>query len=335
MAREKNKRTVSEAHRELMHYTGASGLVGIINNQTLWATHAAFLNDATEIELFFEKRLAKVIEDGIRAELAASSELQVRPEFAHTPQEADETIVRYAAKMAEAIRGIARRFNQPYIVSFCTPNNFTVSRNGLLSQWRGYGKEGGYAIVFDTKGLEELLTAEAAGNFYQFLHWGDVHYHQEDDDLTNAEPEFIEAEETLRSAIGAFVKNQSQDDLEKTFGPTTMLSCSLKHWGFHEEREVRIVAIPPTPELVREGLAQGESRPVRSPRTFIRGGTPVPYLDLFSRSGDDFGCILPITRVVVGPHPQRELRKRAVQQILESRGIAAEVVVSQIPYIGA
>jgi hypothetical protein len=335
MVLKKEKRIVSEAHSELMHYTGPSGLVGIMDSQTLWATHAAFLNDSSEIELFFQERLAKVIEAGIRLELAASPELQVLSGFANTPQEADEAIVRYSYEMAEAIRGTARRFNQPYIVSFCTAANLTVSRNGLLSQWRGYGKEGGYAIVFDTKGLEELLAAEATENFYQFVQWGDVHYHQEGGDLSDADPEFIEAEEMLRSAIGAFVKNQSQEELEKTFGPTTTLSCLYKHWGFHEEREVRIVAIPPTPELIRVGLEHGESRPVRSQKIFMRGGTPVPYLELFSRSDMDVRRPLPITRVVIGPHPQQELRKKVVQQILESKGIAAEVVVSQIPYIGA
>lgn len=331
----KTKQTVSEAHSELMHYTGPSGMIGIINSQTLWATHASFLNDSTEIKLFFEKRLCNVIEAGIRAELAASPELQVLSEFAKTPQEADKAIARYALEIAEAIRVISRRFNQPYIVSFCTtsPRTPAVSKNGLLSQWRGYGKEGGYAIVFDTKGLERLLMDEGADYFYQFVQWGDVHYYQEDDDLTGAEPEFIEAEDILRNAIGAFVKNRSQEELEKAFGPTTTLSCMFKHWGFHEEREVRIVAIPPTFELIKEALAHGKSRPVRSPSTFLRGGTPVPYLDLFANNAKEVS--LPITRVIVGPHPQSELRKQAVQQLLESKGISAEVVISQIPYIGA
>ncbi len=33
----------------LYHYTDVAGLLGIVNRAALWATHARFLNDATEI----------------------------------------------------------------------------------------------------------------------------------------------------------------------------------------------------------------------------------------------------------------------------------------------
>jgi hypothetical protein len=35
----------------LFHYTTASGLIGIIETKSLWATHASFLNDTTECQL--------------------------------------------------------------------------------------------------------------------------------------------------------------------------------------------------------------------------------------------------------------------------------------------
>lgn len=333
MASDRKKKTVSEVYSELMHYTGASGLEGIIRTQTLWATNAAFLNDSSEIELFFNKRLVGVIEKGIRTELAASPELKIT---AVQDEDEDEAIVQYANDMANAIRQTARRFHLPYIASFSAPNNRTVSRDGLLSQWRGYGKEGGYAIVFDTKGIEELLASEADGYYYQSLQWGDVHYHNEDGEASNVEPEIIDAEDTLSSAIGAFIRNQSKTELEKTFEPIITLSCMFKHWGFHEEHEVRIVAIPPTPELISVLKEHGENhRPIRYPKTFIRSGVPVPYLNLFAQRDENPKPILPITRVIVGPHPQQELRKQAIQYLLESKCISAKVDVSRIPYIGA
>ncbi len=36
----------------------------------------------------------------------------------------------------------------------------TAQNDGLLSQWRGYGKDGGYALVFDSQKLEEALKDE-------------------------------------------------------------------------------------------------------------------------------------------------------------------------------
>ena len=327
-------RTVPEAHPELLHYTSVAGLLGILESQSLHATHSAFLNDSTEISLFLERRLATVLESGIRAELAADPELQVLPQFARNREEADGVVTRYAKEMAEAIQTTTHRFNEPYLVCFSAPANQRVRSDGLLSQWRGYGKDGGYALVFDALKLEELLKIEGALFWYQHAQWGDVHYHEDDGDLANAEPEILEAEDALRSAIREFIKNPESAALESTFEPVATLSCLYKHWGFHEENEVRIVAIPPNEELIREGRAAGELRPTRQRKIFVRGGTPVPYLDLFAEEVAKTRFRLPILRIIIGPHPQSEIRRQAVKGILGTHGSSAEVVVSKIPYVG-
>jgi Protein of unknown function (DUF2971) len=327
-------RTVPEAHAELLHYTSVTGLLGILESDSLRATNAAFLNDYTELSLFFERRLAKILEAGISAELAADPRLQVLPQFASTPQQAETAISQYANGMADTIRITTERFNEPYLTCFSAPANDRVLDDGLLSQWRGYGKDGGYALVFDSRKLEELLKNEASSFWYQHAQWGDVHYYQDDDDMASAEPEIHAAEGSLRAAIGRYVKKPDSSELESTFEPIATLACLYKHWGFHEESEVRIVAIPPNEELIREGRATGELRPVRPRNVFTRGGTPVPYLDLFAPNSRSEAFRLPVQRVIVGPHPQSQLRRQAVEQVLRTRGVRAEVVVSQIPYIG-
>lgn len=327
------QRTVPEAHPELLHYTSGAGILGILEGQCLRATHSAFLNDSMEIALFFERRLAKIVESAIRAEFAANPALQVLPQFAKTPQEADAVIARYVKEMADAIRTTTQCFNVPYFACFSAPTSERIRRDGLLSQWRGYGKDGGYALVFDSKKLEDVLKDEGTSFWYQHVQWGDVHYYQDDDDLQNAEPEIHAAEDSLRACIGKFIKNPVPSELESTFEPMATLSCMYKHWGFHEEREVRIVVIPPNADLVREGRADGELRPVRERKTFLRGGTPVPYLDLFTHPSAGDGFRLPVLRVIIGPHPQSQLRRMAVEEILRKKGLEAEVVLSQIPYV--
>lgn len=327
-------RSVPEAHAELLHYTSVAGLLGILQSDSLRATHSAFLNDSTEISFFLEARLAKIVETAIRAELAANPTLQVLPTLARTPQASDDVIASYASELADAFRNTTTRFNEPYLTCLSAPTNERIRVDGLLSQWRGYGKDGGYALVFDSKKLEGLLMTEGASFWYQHAQWGDVYYHQDDADLTAAEPEINEAEEALRVSIGKFITNPAPSELESTFEPMATLSCLYKHWGFHEEREVRIVVIPPNEELIREGRAAGELRPTRPRNMFIRGGTPVPYLDLFAQNPRGAKFRLPIIRVIVGPHPQSQLRRQAVEQILRTAGINADVVISKIPYIG-
>jgi hypothetical protein len=55
----------------------------------------------------------------------------------------------------------------------------------------------------------------------------------------------------------------------------------------------------------------------------------MPYIKLFGE-----GQKLPIRKILVGPHPDKTKRKRAVQQMLEQHAIEAEVLVSDIPYLG-
>src|SRR5262245_59435591 len=51
--------------KSLFHYTTAAGLIGIIETQTLWATHANFLNDSAECQL-----LNRLLTPQIRKEFA-------------------------------------------------------------------------------------------------------------------------------------------------------------------------------------------------------------------------------------------------------------------------
>jgi len=328
-------RLVTEEHANLIHYTSASGLAGILSSQSLWATHSSFLNDSQEISLFFERRLGQLLETAVREELASSPDLQILPQFARTPREAEETIVKYAREMADAIRTTTMKFNEPYIASFCTAKTQRALDDGLLSQWRAYGKDGGYAIVFDAMGLQSLLEVEARDYWYQHVQWGDVHYYQDELQIETRAEEIEEAEQGLKNAIRGFIKHPSSEELEPTFEIVATLSCLYKHWGFHEEREVRIVAVPPNRELVTQGELTSEKRPRKTPKTFVRAGCPVPYIELFGRAlPGEPARKLPITRILVGPHVQKDSRKRAVEVMLEASDINAEVVVSKIPYTG-
>jgi hypothetical protein len=162
-----------------------------------------------------------------------------------------------------------------------------------------------------------------------------VHYRQDDADAAHAAEEIVEAESKLLRTVVAFAKNPKPDELEPLFEPVPTLCCLYKHWGFREERKVRVIAIPPNATLLRDGRTSGEARPHHVSRTFVGDGCPVPYIDLFGRTSPTAELVfLPITRVLVGPHPQADNRKRAVEIMLEACGIEASVAVSQIPYIG-
>lgn len=54
-------KSLAEIHPELFHYTNAEGLIGIIESQSIWATHYAYLNDSEEIRHFLKHRLPALL----------------------------------------------------------------------------------------------------------------------------------------------------------------------------------------------------------------------------------------------------------------------------------
>lgn len=108
----------------LYHYTSAEGLLGILGNPQpkLHATHYKYLNDSTEYEyanILLNRAISKKL---ISASPVVRSVLQA---VLDTPS------------------GFLA-FTDPYIACFC-------EKDDLLSQWRGYGAKGGYAIGFGTR----------------------------------------------------------------------------------------------------------------------------------------------------------------------------------------
>ena len=84
-------------------------------------------------------------------------------------------ILEYARKFEQTI--IAHTFHVlcAYITCFCKPTGPEDFRHGLLSQWRAYGLDGGYALQFSRKKLQAAVenVKKAQGLNYDLQ---DVHY---------------------------------------------------------------------------------------------------------------------------------------------------------------
>lgn len=312
-------KAVEDEYHELFHYTSAAGLKGILETQSLWASHALHQNDAEEIKLFFDRRLTTIIEEELSAVSTAENQGSIKAT---------------AVQFKDSIKKVTLAFNQPYIFSMCGTNDGRIAEHGLLSQWRGYGKEGGYALVFETGGFKQQLGRERDRFHYQSMQWANVYYHDEKSANQRVAPEIFQAEMALRAGIREFASNPGEDVMQSTYEAVTTLSCLYKHWGFAEEHEIRVVAIPAHSSV--RNAASLDGKPAKPQRTFIRSGCPIPYIELLApptRASPKE--LLPIRRIIVGPHRDKEQRRDAVQLIIDEVGIQAEVTISEIPYIGS
>lgn len=321
---------------ELYHYTGIHGLKGIIESQTLWATHYKYLNDAEEI-IHFRDRLPEILRP-IFENIFSGLNPQQKQLLLDKYRSLDIALTEEPKKLTTIMYNVTFTgtnneppIAEPYISSFCTidKTDERIANDGLLSQWRGYGVQGGYVIIFDTQGLIELLHEEGKKWGYSAVFAGDVVYRSATDAEMRAE--FGKHIDVIQGSWEEALRVQDSKPLKKTYTPFVACACRYKHGGFAEEREFRIVVVP-TPQIAKkEGKTILPKKPVNC---FLRNGTAVPYLNLFEGITGSSGKQLPIKHIIVGPHPEKEKRKIAVKKLLSQNNIQADVSVSAIPYLG-
>ncbi|KQT37649.1 DUF2971 domain-containing protein [Methylophilus sp. Leaf414] len=319
---------VSDKYPELFHYTTAAGIEGIISSNSLWATHYAYVNDKEEFNAFFDCRLPEIIQECARSVISERYQVD-----ATAMKEIDASgglevnISNVVEALSSAIKDVSKNIYEPHFISFCGVHSNNQDKDGLLSQWRGYGTDGGYIIAFKTKELEELLHVENESFNYSWMNIGDVNYYDNKALEESALLEIRKHEADIAIAITNFLV--SDGSLEGAHEAIIAMATAHKHKGFIEEAEVRIVCCPTTKEQVKQfNLGGVENKSFKDYSFLNRNGLLVPYIKLFE------GGELPISRIIIGPHSDRDRRKKSVEKLLAKHGINVEVAVSDIPYIG-
>ena len=145
---------VSEVSKSVYHYTTLGGLLGILQSQSLWCTQYSFMNDSSEV-LLFKTRLVELLVPTIAKnyrKLCDGDPRAVRffDQLGGLQKVAEQdTLAIVNAKYQVTGDDI-------YITSFCGKHSDAyVNDNGLLR--RAYGTGGGFAVVFNTAQLEDLV----------------------------------------------------------------------------------------------------------------------------------------------------------------------------------
>jgi hypothetical protein len=310
MEEQERKENTDQAEPELLyHYTDQKGLLGIVENKCLWATHSQFLNDLSEYQIVFDA-LRELIQKKIKTDRNEKW-----------------------ANLFDLLIGI-RKIQGVFVSSFSGGKEADS-----LTMWRGYsGATGGYSIGFDRLALELIRSALFAPGENGWEDMGKCFYVDPED------PRLAESlENWIKAVLPDFVDpptNFSESDWKDPMSIVRLtpieimrhvemeasLAALVKHIGFKEENEWRIVIVD------EDGLT--------SKRTRFRQGrsTMIPYVEVSWR---DNGLPNPIRRILVGPSPNKDEAKRAVEMLLERYRIpvktedcpgGVEVVSSKIPY---
>lgn len=322
---------VHEAHPELFHYTSVGGLDGILRSQCLWATDWRHLNDAKELE-HFANVLPQLIKPG-RVELV-NQRVRQDDEFKRwvTANGGVELLCE------EESRGLAKALLESvvnpdpkeqllefYVASLCTPEGAYegVRTHGLLSQWRYYGQDGGYAIALDTAELDGLMRLEN-DRWKCRISLGDVGYSSDPLDVLESR---IEALPSLLNAINV-CKFDSAKNCEPLLDPLLQCFIHYKHWCFSDEREVRLVAVLNGPKMRKAHEEEGTAWLERERHYY----NDVPRIHLFDGlEVSERPHRLPITRILVGPGPGQRERETKLLALLDELHYEIPVTLSDMP----
>jgi hypothetical protein len=232
----------------------------------------------------------------------------------------DPKRAKYAEHFTSLI--IAYVFNnmEPYIASFCTPADEESARHGLLSQWRGYGADGGYAIQFDRYKLEQLIVERNKKAPSSFI-MRDVSYDKESHHNANLLAFKSEFETAFLAELDRLINFTSLEPFsplkDVSHGALNVLLDGLlnkKNHHFREEREVRLSF----------GLVASDRKLLKT-KYYVRDGLIVPYVESF----DVVRCI---KSIVVGPAPRQDVRVYTVMNLLKTLDIQVPVIPSMIPF---
>jgi hypothetical protein len=171
------------AHPELHHYTSFEGLAGIYQSNTIRATHFTNLNDSTEVILFREPltvELEKRFDALIRERQKQDRRVLFKVFRAGGIKFVSANLAKGLANSLYQVTfegGASFEFCDTYIASYCSHSDQPYEcENGLLSQWRGYGTDGGFCVVFDTAKLISMLAEEFDRWHYVRINIASVHY---------------------------------------------------------------------------------------------------------------------------------------------------------------
>jgi hypothetical protein len=311
--------------RSLFHYTTAQGLLGIVKDRCLFATHADFSNDSSECKLILP-HLIKVVAEEYKqcvTRLIASRVMSEEILHEHGQGVFEEEARNTVGLMLQAVNNTAPYF----ITSFCVHDESSYEySNGLLSQWRSYAR-GGFAIEFDEFAIDALNNEEMAGWCYQGMITNNVAYenhelHVKPSQFKGMAGAFLRAILPDNPKVDEILGTARIDDFARAF---LSVAPFLKHFGFREESEYRIVALCSRPTR----RDPGEKRANKEIQFRSRqDGNVIPYIALY----EGLRKPLPIKSVIVGPHAHQENQRLAVELLLERYNVDADVRVSETPF---
>jgi hypothetical protein len=324
-----------ERPEKVYHYTDAAGLLGIVTDGTVWATHYEYLNDASEFK-YAVGVMKSVIEKATTGAKPGSSKARIRDVMSKGNITSDDS-----ADPKEAAD------RQEFVACFSEGGD-------ELSQWRGYGKSiGGYSVGFPFAHLQDIEKRITDSQEYIAKSRPRVNVQFFPCVYDERQQETLIKEGFDRVLHHCDTTEYPVDDNSLAFLLKTILLsvlASFKDPAFRDEREWRLVVrlsrLRPDPKLVEFGEerepTQDDIRKDKTATVLFRRGeySLIPYIAV----PVVLDAVLSLSEVILGPTPLPENALAAAMRLLhpEQRGaiaatagqriVCTNIINSKIPF---
>jgi hypothetical protein len=296
---------IANRNGRFVHYTSAENALKIIQTQEVWMRNVRCMDDYTEVRHGYEML----------------QELLTKPEHEKKFCDAIDQYAEGAGR--EAITAFIRwgkdnQFNT--YISSISEHDDTENDNGRLSMWRAFGGLSTRAAIV----LKLPLTRGSTKGLNLWL--SPVSYFRYED----VEKYFLEFIQNLDGLISKVILTSADRKVLVSIisSMLVMSAVSLKHEGFREEKEWRVIYMPemaPTPLMLKKA-------------EIIKGVPQIVYkLPLKNNSSEAVvGIEIPqlVDRVIIGPSAYPDLIQEAFVVALQEAGMTDtenRVVCSGIP----
>lgn len=293
---------MDQSHLKLAHYTSFEVAKLIVTNRSVWMHNARMMNDVGEIEYGLDATAQAMADPAIRfrlREVLDPFNTMLAPQF--------------EAYWAHMQNNIA---NEVYISCFSEhwPKEDPLGR---LSMWRAYcARPDGVAIVLNT---EPFRLKSNALNAYS----SPVYYGRSAD----FKARFLEMLDNVNREHVAVNALGHEAILSSLLMALLFGTICLKHPGFAEEQEWRVIHMPNIriPSLLR--------------RIDVAGPPPQTVYEILLQDAPDKGLVglspdALVDKVIIGPSTRAALIRKELEQLMTAAGMqnaAARIVDSGMP----
>lgn len=288
---------------KLAHYTSASVALEIIKNKEIWLNNVANMNDYREVELgknLLAKTFNKTDEgDRFKAILNKISD-----------KLSEELIVRY--------NSVFNDLDKTY--AFClTEHKKDYDKYGRLSMWRAYAPKNGVALVLNIDPFIKESCKTTAFTIPMFYY--------DHEEFRNKFKNFVDV---VENNFEIFKKSTKEEVLDFFYRKFLISVLSLKHKGFEEEKEWRILCndiIYIKDNVIKEDIKN------------VRGVPRIIKMLNFDRLNDEktgYSTKLNdiLYKIIIGPSDNPEQLREIFIKKLNENGVddaVKKVVISEIP----